>query len=293
MNAIHTISVQQLKDLDQPVNTLKNDIILSNNMEYKKNLFASPCRLDAFVLLFCVNGEADIQINLEKYKITSGMLAMNVPENIIQITDLDHFTIHPIIISSDFLKKTKINLKEIIELYMFAKSHPLIRLDYSELRVLEQYHILLESILSGNDIRKEEVVEGIIYSFLFKLDGLCKKLQENQKTTVKIKERSEEIFELFMEQLTLHHFKERGLTFYAERLGLTANYLSKLVREYSGKTATEWIDDYVILEAKTLIKNSQYTIQEIAYKLNFPTPTFFGKYFKRITGMSPKQYKNT
>lgn len=55
----------------------------------------------------------------------------------------------------------------------------------------------------------------------------------------------------------------------------------------------EWIEDSVILEAKTMLKHTDLSIQEITYKLNFPTQTFFGKYFKRITGMSPKQYKNS
>lgn len=293
MNEIDKISVRQLKNTGLAMNALKDDVILSNNMEYNANLFDSPCRLDAFVIMFCVNGEADIQINLRKYKMSSGILAMNIPENIIQITNLDHFTVYPIIISSDFLKKIHINLKEIMSLYMFAKANPFITLEYSDLRSLEIYHSLVESVLQGDDKRKEEMMEGIIYSFLFKLDSIIKKIQENEKIPVRAKERSEEVFELFMEQLTLHHEKERALSFYADRLGITANYLSKLVKEYSGKTATEWIDEYVILEAKALIKSSRYTIQEIAYKLDFPTPTFFGKYFKRITGLSPKQYKSS
>lgn len=291
MNGIDKISVRQLKNVGLAMDTLKDDIILSNNIEYNAKLFNAPCRLDAFVVVFCVKGEADIQINLQKYKMTSGILAMGVPENIIQITNMNNFTVHPVIISSDFLKKTNINLKEIMSLYMFAKSNPFITLNYPDLRTLEMYHSLAESVLQGDDKRKEEMMEGIVYSFLFKLDSIIKKIEESSQITVRAKDRSEEVFELFMEQLTLHHEKERALSFYADKLGMTANYLSKLIKEYSGKTATEWIDEYVILEAKTLIKNSRYTIQEIAYKLDFPTPTFFGKYFKRITGMSPKQYK--
>lgn len=96
-----------------------------------------------------------------------------------------------------------------------------------------------------------------------------------------------------MELLAQHHSTERNLSYYAEKIGITTNYLSKLVKEYSGKTAVEWINEYVILEAKTMIKHTQYTIQEIAYKLNFPSPSFFGKYFKRLTGISPKRYKNS
>lgn len=57
------------------------------------------------------------------------------------------------------------------------------------------------------------------------------------------------------------------------------------------KSAAEWIDDYVILEAKALLRSTNLTIQQISYELNFPSQSFFGKYFKRLTGMSPKEYK--
>lgn len=83
------------------------------------------------------------------------------------------------------------------------------------------------------------------------------------------------------------------MSFFARRLNFTPNYLSSRVKEYSGRTATEWIEESVILEAKTMLKHTDLTIQEIAYKLNFPTQTFFGKYFKRITGLSPKQYRTS
>ena len=72
---------------------------------------------------------------------------------------------------------------------------------------------------------------------------------------------------------------------------LTPKYLSSAVKEVSGKTAARWIDEAVIPEAKTLLKYSGMSIQEIAYHLNFSTQSFFGKYFKLHTGTSPSRYK--
>ena len=79
--------------------------------------------------------------------------------------------------------------------------------------------------------------------------------------------------------------------FYARQLNITPKYLSSVVKEVSGKTAARWIDESVILEAKTLLKYSGMSIQEIAYSLNFSTQSFFGKYFKQHTGTSPSRYK--
>ena len=66
---------------------------------------------------------------------------------------------------------------------------------------------------------------------------------------------------------------------------------SSVIKRVSGKTAGKWIDDYVILEAKTLLRYSPMSIQEVAFYLNFANASFFGKYFKHHTGMSPSEYK--
>ena len=79
--------------------------------------------------------------------------------------------------------------------------------------------------------------------------------------------------------------------FYAEQMNITPKYLSSVIKDISGKTAARWIDEYVILEAKTLLKYSGMSIQEIADALNFSTQSFFGKYFKQHTGCSPSRFK--
>ena len=88
-----------------------------------------------------------------------------------------------------------------------------------------------------------------------------------------------------------HFREERSVGFYARQLCITPKYLTTLIKRISGQSVSEWIDNYVILEAKTLLKYSTMSIQEIAYYLNFPNQSFFGSYFKRNTGMSPSQYK--
>ena len=93
-----------------------------------------------------------------------------------------------------------------------------------------------------------------------------------------------------MTLLASYYDKERSVRFYAEKLNLTSNYLSGIIKDYTGKTASEWIEEYVILEAKALLKFSGLNIQQVAYELNFPSQSMFGKYFKKQTGMSPKVY---
>ena len=66
-----------------------------------------------------------------------------------------------------------------------------------------------------------------------------------------------------------------------------------MVKEISGRTAGEWIENYVTVEAKVLLRSTDLTIQEIASRLNFTNQSFFGKYFKHQTGMSPSEYRKS
>ena len=103
--------------------------------------------------------------------------------------------------------------------------------------------------------------------------------------------RSDGILKTFAELVTRNILTEPSLDFYAEQLFLSPKHFSTVIKKVSGKTAGQWIDEYVILEAKTLLKYSAMSIQEVAYYMNFPNPSFFGKYFKHHTGMSPSEYK--
>lgn len=293
MKSIESISIKQLESKATVQNKLKSDILLSANMKFDDTMFKYPSRIDAFAAIFCVSGEAEIQINLKKHVLKSGTIALNVPENIIQINYSDNLIIYPFIISSEYIKKIHFETKDLINLYMSAKKSPVFTLEYSDIHILEKYYQLLESILQTKTNYKDKITIGITTSFLYKVyEVLMNKLKENELKH-KAPERCEIVFEDFIKELNTFNGTEHSLAFFANRLNLTPNYLSSRVKEYSGRTATEWIEDSIILEAKTMLKHTDLTIQEIAYKLKFPTQTFFGKYFKRITGMSPKQYKNS
>lgn len=71
----------------------------------------------------------------------------------------------------------------------------------------------------------------------------------------------------------------------------TPKYLSSIIKQASGESATEWIIHTVIRNAQALLENSQLTVQQVADYLNFPTPSFFGQYFKKHVGMTPKEYR--
>ena len=95
----------------------------------------------------------------------------------------------------------------------------------------------------------------------------------------------------FLELVKSNFKRERQLQFYADKMCITTRYLSRIVKECTGASASDWIERYVVLEARALLKSSNMTIQQVSNELSFPSQTFFGKYFKRRVGMSPKEYR--
>lgn len=127
-----------------------------------------------------------------------------------------------------------------------------------------------------------------IASFFYECGTKCYHpiLDSTQKSAHRITEK-------FISLVQQNFKKERFLEFYADKLDVSSKHLSRTVKENTGFSAVEWIDRFVILEAKVLLKASNLTIQQISDELNFGSQSFFGKYFKKHTGFSPKEFRNT
>lgn len=104
------------------------------------------------------------------------------------------------------------------------------------------------------------------------------------------KTRQEEIFERFILCVKQHCSRHRSVEFYAEQLCITPQYLSRISKEVSGKNASDWINEIVIFEIKTLLKYTNLTVSEISVEMNFPDQSSLGKYFRKYVGVSPRQY---
>ena len=107
-----------------------------------------------------------------------------------------------------------------------------------------------------------------------------------------MKTREREIFDKFIRLVNHSNGENRQLVYFADKMYLSERYLSTVVKQASGVTAKEWIDRATVTEIKVLLKHTDKQISQIADQLNFPNDSFFCKYFKRLTGMTPKEYRD-
>lgn len=295
---LRAISIAQFKQHgatslnDSQTNILSDDIIITNNVEYS-GLFKHPCRLDAFTMLVCKEGELKGSLNLKEHITQKNGVMVCLPEDIIQIESVKDLEAYAVIISASFLREAHIDIQKLLPLYLGIKNQPQIYyLSDEEMQRLLYYHILATEVLNSSDNEhKREIIKGLLSALTYHVSDLIRHKQANaNEIYLKATQRTEILFDKFMMLLNTHHTREHSVKFYASEMNLTANYLSGVIKEFSGKTAAIWIDEYIILEAQTLLKYSGMTIQEIAYQLHFATQSSFGKYFKQQTGMSPKKY---
>lgn len=290
---VHYINIRQLRHRDLSHGTYFHDHLFITDCVEDVELFKSPCRMDAITVLVCLRGEVDCSINLRRYHVGSNMILVNFPENVIQIHHTEALEAYAILISTEFLNELEIDFKQRSDFYMNIRQNAVCPLPHDEIANMKPYYSLLGDNMGNEHAETPEIIRGLVRAFSYTVISLVRAYQKQEEENENLgMARNKQLFNKFMALVKLHHAGERGVKFYADRLFLTPNYLSGVIKEYSGKTVTEWVSDYVILESKIMLRNSEMSIQEIAFKLNFPTQSSFGKYFKKKVGVGPKQYRS-
>lgn len=266
---------------------------IAANSTSEMEIFRFPSRLNALIIGVGTEGETSLTSNLQEFRLKKDSLFIFSPKHILQVQSNNRFKAHLIVIAPDFLKRINIDTKRMMPLFLQFSSLPCMELTHAESQSLRSFISMVEQELKGSETDfSSEIIGGLIAATIYKVgDILTHYLTEHPEVDSPIHNRAEEYFRQFTELLGEHYKHERSVGFYARQLCITPKYLTTLIKRISGKSVSEWIDNYVILEAKTLLKYSNMSVQEIAYYLNFPNQSFFGSYFKRNAGMSPSQYK--
>jgi AraC-like DNA-binding protein len=174
--------------------------------------------------------------------------------------------------------------------YVSSRNAPVWNIEPEDTTVIKhQIHLLAQRVKNyATHQFGREILTHEFNIFLFEIGALVQKYSQMTHLTFSRQERLVIRFSNLVQQ----QFRElRTVKKYADQLNVTAKYLTEVVKESSGRNAGEIINDLVILEAKFLLRKSEMNIGEIAENLNFSDQSFFGRYFKRHTGVSPKRYR--
>lgn len=278
--------------------TLSDDLFISE-MRYisEMDIMKYPCRFRGYLAFFCIEGNFELEINLKRFSVKENSLFLYTPGNIVRVANISkeekemvHFIV--VAISSDLMSSTRFDFNKLYDESLHLLENPSVVLSEQEKNLCKSYLSLINEISELKIPNTKESVTSLISSIFYLMGALWgNRVTEAIKNQDEGSIRSKAIFENFLKLVRDYHTKERNLSFYADKLFLTPKYLSKLIKTVSGKSAHEWIDSFVILEAKNLLKYSDMSIKSIVYELNFPNQTTFYRFFKTKTGMTPSEYR--
>jgi AraC family transcriptional activator of pobA len=265
------------------IKSIKNDFCV---FSYEKDIIPPyPIKNDMYVCCIVTRGEARGRINLLPCTLKSQAMCITMPGYILEHEYMsDDFQCICIMLSERFL--SGLGLSYDFQTHLFIQENPILNLTDEHFTPIISYCNMVRNILGSRNPYKKETVKHLTCAFFYGLGYYFYEKAENRKLT-----NDEILMQKFLKEVQQFYKQERKVIFYANKLCLSAGYLSTLIKKVSGRTVADWIDDYVILEAKALLKSGKLTIQQISDELNFPSQSFFGKYFKRIVGVSPNEYK--
>lgn len=224
-------------------------------------------------ILWVLEGYADFELSLEQYHIEKGDIVLLAPESIIEMK-----------LASDDYTMMGMMFKESIPVGNNIIVHAAEE-DWNET-------LRLANVL-WNAVRRKpfrhEMVDHLVSSIICDIQHINRMEQELHPT--KQKSRQAEIFSNFKKLVNENCCRHRNIPFYADRLAITPHYLSTLVTKVSGRSVMYWINRATLVQAKVMLKTGDMLVSEIAFRLNFPSQSAFGFFFKRETGMSPSEYQ--
>ena len=259
-----------------------------------------PRRLDGMSWILCFRGRMDLEINLKPITLTANCIAVTTPGSMIEIKDLgrDGLDCYMLFVSTEFMKDINFDLNVLGSAARLGNDSMIgnmMQISEEEADTLRDYFKLLHrsSASANGSIYTKSIVRCVIAALTYQvLQMVTGRLKDSPEAKMPRSRRTTYVNE-FMRLVHEHHTRERSVAFYAGKLFISPKYLSLIIKESTGKSATEVIDSYVVLEAKNLLRFSGKNIQQVAYELNFPNQSSFGKYFKHLTGMSPSEYQRS
>lgn len=251
-------------------------------------MLKDPVKLTSSTSIFVRKGSFKILINLLPYE-AAGPAIVNIRHGeTMQILEASpDLYASFLVLSKRFVDDIFLHINDVTNMTQIYRQ-PVVSLP---LEIVEKFENLYDSLHLVTDDKENpqllKTIEHCLIAFYYRYAYRCYNLIEGGGDTAT--RLSDSFIKLVQEKFKT----ERFLDYYAEELGVTPKHLSRTIKAQTGYSAASWIERFLILEAKILLKSTNLTVQQISDSLNFPSQSFFGKYFKKNVGISPKGYRNS
>ena len=286
------LAILKLSEIESDSKYMIKNFIASNSTAsvFSKSIsFDHPCSFQGIIFGICIRGEIKMIINLREYVIRANTIFTILPNSIFESLGHSEDVLLEILAFTDEFVTYMPPPKNVTILKDIALN-PVLQISDENFQSIFHYHSFIIEIFETRkgSIFISELIKGLLYSLITELTIIY---AENSVIDKNNKGRYEELAERFVRLLLEKFREERTVAYYANELFVTPKHLSQVLKEITGRTISSWIDEVVILGAKSLLKSTNDTVLQISEALNFPTASYFGRYFRRLTGLTPLEYR--
>lgn len=253
----------------------------------------APIRMNATMIIVSTQGSSNFHLDYVPYTLQGHQLVTIFPAHTIQTSNISpDFRAKMIVVSNGFMDDWFDKRAPSMLNYFKLVKNPCTLLDPKEANLLTNLiNSLRYKIKNRNHFLQKEAIQVGVLEFLLELGNIL--MGRGDGFTNITLSRREELLNQFLEMLFAHCKEEHQVAFYADKLCISPQYLSLILKELTGKSASKWIDEALMTEAKILLKSPNTTIQQVANTLNFSDQSTFGKFFKKHKKMSPLEYRKS
>ena len=278
--------------------SLENDLFVAD-ISYQSGLEKKvqyPFRFDGYFLIFCQSGHMTMSIDMKDYALSKDSLTISLPKNILNL-NIDsgyqgeiHFIV--IALSKKWVSRLQINASEMFSRGFSTVYIPSIKLDSAEIEIAKNYYKIFVETLASKKKYMTDALATLTSALFYEVAGSwVERINSVESPSVETSRNSIKIFNNFVALVTKYHTEERSVAFYADKLCISPKHLARVIKEVSGQTPTQSIDNFVVMEAKNMLLYTDLSVKEIAEQLHFTNQTIFYRFFKRNTGIHPTEFR--
>ncbi len=288
---IQNVSFSDAQQTFNPTDGKNEDgIIVFTNINNVDNPEAVR-RVDFMVFFLCEEGEADVLLGDETVHLGKGDFWVGFGPQVIAGRRVSpDFCGKGVLLSNRYAQNCMLGMQRLWPFIFCLLQNPVISFDRDrQLWYADFYDRICRRLADQTHLFRHEVLTHCVSLFFF---DLCNQVRASVgENDIAGLSRGYVLFGRFLELVQQNYKSERNVAWYSNQLCVTPKYLSEAIKQVSGRTARQWIKMFVLVEIKTLLRNTNYSIKEITCELNFPNQSFLGKYFKSATGLSPSEYR--
>lgn len=280
-----TGTLPTLKEVSPDALCIGNDLMLTDDYRVPDYMF-EPFRTHSTVAVFFHYGEYEVSIQMKRYRFKAPCLLLILNDRTVQWHSADVLPKTTcVVMSRRALEGIVPDHGDSMALYQSILEDPVVPIEPDYKPMVDCHLAFLREIIRHSDNpNRLAAAQNLMHAFFLGMPQL-------KKTPHVPSSHKDELLFNFMELLRNNFRSERTTRFYASRLSISDKHLSKVVKQMSGRTVHDWIDEYVSTEAKALLRSTDMTVSQVASALNFASQPLFTKFFRRTTGLNPSDLR--